>query len=88
MSAWAYTRPVCRCVGQSVTSLAIAMALSGMPELVSLYNENKLSSTHLLRQQGKEPLHAMQSQVCSIPVHIMNVLALGVLAQGREACIS
>lgn len=53
----------CRSVGQSVTALAIALALSGMPELISLYNENRLLSGRPLRQQGKEPLHAVQPQV-------------------------
>ena len=46
-----------------MTALALAVALSGMPELVSLYNENRLTSTHLLRQRGKEILHPMQLQV-------------------------
>ena len=66
-SAWAHTWLGCRSPRQSMASLAIAVALSGLPELVSLYNENKLSSAHLLRQQGREPLHAMQPQVCSTP---------------------
>ena len=53
---------------QSLASLAIAVALSGMPELITLYNENKLCSAHLLRQQGRDPLNAMQPQVCSTPL--------------------
>ena len=50
-----------------MASLAIALALAGLPELVSLYNENKISSARLLRQQNKEPLHAAQAQVRSSP---------------------
>ena len=46
-----------------MTALALAVALSGMPELISLYNENKLASPHLLRERAMEPLHAAQLQV-------------------------
>ena len=46
-----------------MTALALAVSLSGMPELIGLYNENKLASPHLLRQRGKAPLHVVQPQV-------------------------
>ena len=60
-----------------MTALALAVALLSMPELVSLYNENRLVSTHLLRQRGKEPLHAVQLQVCccSRTLHACQLLA-------------
>lgn len=55
---------MCRSMRQSLTAVALAMALSGMPELISLYNEHRLAGVRLAQQKQTEPLHAAQPQVC------------------------
>ena len=51
----------CRNYRQTLTAVAIAVALSGMPELVRLYNEDRLSSVRWLQLQDKAALHAERS---------------------------
>ena len=71
-----------------MTALALAVALSGMPELIGLYNENKLASPHLLRQRGMAPLHAAPPQVCraSDTLHTGHSLAISAAAESENMC--
>ena len=51
----------CRNYRQSLTAVAIAVVLSSTPELVSLYNEDRLSSARWLQRQDKAAPHAERS---------------------------